>query len=147
MATTYYANGYYNPAYSCSLAGVQICREFKFNVTVVNVINDLIKLAVIPAGVMLDEFFLDVPDLDASTGIVLQLGDDTTPTKYVATSTVGQAGGRMDLDDAPAGALPAKYTAANNLVLKVATGPTGALPAPVSITGWFKYHYFGATEF
>lgn len=142
---TYLALGYTDPAYSSHMAGLAITREFKFTVGTALALNDLIKLARIPPGVFLDELFIDVPDLDTGTAIVLQVGDNDTANNLVATTTIGQAGGRLDIDDVAAGILPKKYTAANDLVVKVATGPTTGTTA-VSFTGFMRYHYYGQTS-
>lgn len=52
-------------------------------------INDVIELSVIPGGCTLDDYYVDVAELDTSTGITLDLGDNDILTG----ATTGQVSG------------------------------------------------------
>lgn len=148
MASTRYADNYYTPVPQHSLVGVTVKREFLLTLAAAIVINDLFKLGPLPPGVMLDDFFLDIPDLDSATGFVCALGDNTTAAKFVTGSVIGQAAGfihKTSTGMVPA-SLPAKYATLNDLVLKCTTAPTGSATTGV-IQGWYEYHSYGATPF
>lgn len=148
-ATTYYADNYKaNPTYSASQVGLTVTREFEFTITAAFVLDDLLKLAIIPAGIILCDYFVDVPDLDTSTGIVLDLGDDDDDDHFILGSTVGQAVGFLApmITGGVKGRLPKKYTAANNLVLHIDTAATGTAATSGTIKGWMRYFFYGNTS-
>src|SRR5262252_3479519 len=142
MATTYRAANYSQPpSYDLPYAGVGLTREFSFNASVALIINDIILLAQIPAGAFLDDFLVDVPDLDTATTMTLSLGDNTTANRYLSASTVGQAGGKVNgVVTAIAATLPTYYAAADAFQLKVIAAPTTGT-STISLRGWIRYHY------
>ena|SRR5215467_750078 len=142
MATTYRAANYSQPpAYNGPWAGVSFTREFSFNASIALIINDIILLAQIPAGTFLDDFLVDVPDLDTGTTMTLSLGDNTTANRYLSASTIGQAGGKVNgMVTAIAASLPTYYSAADAFQLKVIAAPTGGT-ATVSLRGWIRFHF------
>ena len=146
MATTFYADNYKaNAAYSSQEVGVSVTREFEFTITAAWIINDVVKLAPIPALVILTEWFADVPDLDTGVALLLDWGDATTAAKYAAASTIGQALGKLYSGTAGvAAAVPAKYEEANAFQVKVNTAATGAA-ATGTLKGWIRYHAYGYT--
>ena len=151
MATTYKADNYAQPMPAVPAAGISVKRVFKFTVAAAFVINDIVKLCPIKAGsgIILDDYYIDVPDLDTNgaPAIKLDLGDNDTAAKFIAASTVGQAAGLLvpTSTGAVAAALPVKYTADNDFALKINTAPaTGA--TSVSIKGWLSYHNIGVAS-
>jgi|SRR5882724_4174868 len=148
MATVYTADNYTVPMPSFPGAGIPMIREFAYTLTAAFVINDTIKLCKIPGAgtpLVIDHFYVDVPDLDTSTGFVCDLGDDDTAAKFVAASTVGQAVGKLSpAVNGVAGAVPVSYTAAKNLIFKVNTAATGTAATTGVIKGHMTYHYIGA---
>lgn len=147
MASTLYSDNYRSsPAYSASMAGLKICREFKFTITAAFVINDVLKMAPIPAGVILDDFFVDVPDLDTSTGVTLDYGDNDTANLFINASTVGQSAGKVNgMVTAIAAKLPKKYSAANSFNVKVSAAASGTAATSGSFIGYIEYHYYSST--
>lgn len=149
MATTRYADNYYTPVPQHSLVGVSVRREFLLTLAAAIVINDLFKLGQLPPGVMLTDFYIDVPDVDAGgTAFICAVGDNTTAGKFITGSVIGQAAGiiRGGQTGFVAAGLPAKYTALNDLVLKCTTAPTTTATTGI-FQGWYEYHAFGATPF
>jgi hypothetical protein len=148
MASTRYADNYYTAVPQHSQVGVKVVREFILTLAAAIVINDLFKFGQIPALVMLDDFWVDVPDVDAATAFVCALGDNTTAAKYVTGSVIGQAAGYIYRGGTGfvAASLPAKYSAANDLVLKCTTAPTTSATTG-AFQGWYAYHAYGATPF
>lgn len=146
-ATTKYADNYkQGPAYSASQVGLTVTREFEFTVTAAFVTGDVLKMAPIPAGVILTDFFVDIPDLDSGAGLLLDYGDNTTADKYIANSTVGQSAGKVNgMVTAVAASLPAKYAAANSFNIVVDTQQAGG-GGSGTIKGWIQYHYYGNTS-
>jgi len=144
MATTYLADNWSAPAIVCPFEGIEMVREFKYTLTAAFVINDLIKLAPIPAsaaGILLTSYFIDLPDLDSggTPTFTCDLGDLDSAARFVAAATTGQAAGYLTPSgNGVAASLPFKYTAANALVLKV---HAAAQTAPTSgvIRGFAKY--------
>ena len=149
MATVYRADNYKDPMPANPGVGVTLTREFEFLVGTAFVVNDTVKLMPLAKGlaIVLQEWFLDVPDLDTngSPTIALQLGDNDSAAKFLAANTVGQTGGLRDsMEDGVAGSLPVSYAAGadKDLVLKVSTAPaTGA--TAVTIRGFARYHFSG----
>ena len=142
MATTYNAVNYSQPPYyGAPMAGVTMCREFSFLASVALVINDVIRLAQIPAGVFLEDFLVDFPDLDTATTMTVSLGDNTTANRWLSASTIAQAGGKVNgLVTGIAATLPAYFSTADSFNAKVIAAPTGGTSA-ISIRGFIRYHY------
>jgi len=150
MATTYNADNYGVPMPSFPGVGVPVVREFLFTNSVAFVVNDVVQLCRIPglgSPLVLDNFFMDIPDLDSGGAptFACSVGDGATPGKFVAIQTaIGQGPGKFDLrTNGVAACMPVSYSANENLVFKVTTvaqtAPTGGV-----IKGWLMYHYIGA---
>lgn len=144
MATTYYAANYYDPFPTIPGPSIMMAREFYFAVSVALVINDIIKLSPIVAfqPLIIDDYFIDLPDLDTggTPALQLDLGDNTTDDLFVAATTKGQSAAKLTpAVDGASGALPREYTSSNDFALHVDTAPqTGA--TGVAIRGWLKFH-------
>jgi len=151
MATVYRADNYKDPMPSNPGVGVTLTREFEFLVGTAFIINDSVELCPLAKGlaIVLDEWFLDCPDLDtnACPVIVVDLGDNDTSDKFLAASDVGLAGGLRDsMQDGVAASLPVSYIAGadKDFIFTVTTAPaTGA--TAVTIRGWIRYHFSGIT--
>lgn len=144
----YYADNYGVPMPSCPFVGVSLTRDFKYTLTAAFILNDTIKLCRIPGlgtPIVITDYFIDVPDLDTSTGIALDLGDNTTAAKFTAASTVGQAVGKLTpAVNGVAASIPSQYTTAQDFVLKIQTAATGTAATSGIIKGWMRYFYVGA---
>ena len=148
MPTVYLASDFAAPMPSFPRVGVTLVREFLFTLTAALGAGDTIKLCPIPGAtdLVLDQWFLDVPDLDSNATplIALQLGDGTTADKFMAAGTVGQSAGKVNSrQNGVAGVLPLELIADAVLTVTVSTGPaTGASTG--SIRGFMEYHMVGA---
>ncbi len=149
MATIYYADNYGEPQVDDNAGG--LIFPFKYTLSVAFVLNDQIYLASLAqanmTGYVLHDFIIDVPDLDSSTGIVLAVGDSTSATLFASSLATGQAGGRISSFDSTVGVatgvLSRKYTAADNLILKVTTAATGTAATTGTISGRVYYSRMG----
>ena len=156
------ANDYSYPMPEASNAGIVVARPFIF--TLGAQANPLlsatstIKLVRIPGsmGIVLLGYVFDVPDLDSSTNVVLQLGDSTAADTFTTTTlagTIGQVAGRFNSGSAALagsntinagcvlGVLPKSYTADDDLILTIQAGPTTATTG--TIRGVITYSQFG----
>lgn len=118
----------------------EVSVYFSYALAAALVDEDLIRLCKIPAGAVITDFRLFVPDLDTnvSPAIALNVGDETDPNRYVAGSTVGQAVGTIGFADFIPAAVGFEYTADDYLVVEVETAPaTGA--ATGTIKGVVRY--------
>lgn len=146
MASTFYADNYYDPMPSGPLA-VPLVRVFKYTIGAAFVINDLINLCKLQAltGLVLKSYYIDVPDLDAGAtpAITLDLGFTSAAADLIAAATVGQAAGKLTpAVNGVAGAVPVTKTADTNLQLLIHAAPqTGATSG--TIKGWVEYFYYG----
>jgi len=157
MATAYVSDNYNVPMPDFPGAGVVLRREFLWTVPVL-IINDTCKLCKIPAAgspLLLTNFYLDLTDLDTSTGLALSLGDEDTAGRFIAIQTaVGQAAGKFSGTASGTAAtgmaggllasLPVQYSANKNLILKCTTAPTSG--ATGTIIGFMDYQYVGAAS-
>jgi len=168
MATTYYADNYSIPPPSGPFGGVQ-AAPFVFTVKTALVDEDKIYLVQLAAGnspgFNLLSIFVDIPDLDSGSNLVMELGDDDDPNRYMTTTLSGALGRAVDPcavinSQAPSipfaagvsqagcikSSLPAKYDHQNNLIIRVETAPnTGTIS--VAITGWITYCQLGTSPF
>lgn len=156
LATAYLADDYATPA-PTTPGGLQ-AHAFKFTNSVALVINDLLKLSMLAPGnspgFVLFGFVIEVPALDSSTGLLIDIGDSTSATRYVASSVVGRSStnGRISSFDALSttgvlsGTLPVTYTAQDDLVLKIHTAASGTPTTGGLITGAIYYQQLGLSS-
>lgn len=142
-----FADNYSVPMPGFPAVGVVLHREFAYAVAAALALNDILYLCKIPgagAPLIIDEIYVDIPDLDTGAALALSMGDVATPGKFIAIQTaIGQGPGKFSLANVVAGSLPVQYTTNENLIIKVTTGPgTGA--TGVTIKGWMEYHMIGA---
>jgi hypothetical protein len=148
MATTYNADNYGVPMPSCPFVGVVLRRDFLFTVAVALVINDVIQCCKIPgagAPLILDNFFIDVADLDTGAGACqLSVGDGGSPARFVAAqNTVGANAGKLTAQGNGVNAsLPVQYAINENFVIKCTVAPSTGATAVV-IKGFIEYHLVG----
>lgn len=88
-------------------AEVQTAR-FVLNTTAVLTTADILNFGYMPLGARLVGGYLTATDLDASTGLTINIGDAGSATRLFNASTLGQAGGNAAL---PVAALDYQYTA------------------------------------
>jgi len=141
------ASGSDRPGINACQAGDVRVVPFEFTVNTALALNDVVKLAKLPARHVPVDCFIDCPDLDTggAPAVVLDAGfweDDDTPTvvdvnAMVAASTVGQAGGLLTPNVGTYLALaPVLTDRVFGLLVNTApaTGATG-----VTLRGWFSY--------
>lgn len=144
----YLADDYSYPMPENSNSSGVVVHPFIFTVPSVGLAqNDTIKLCRIPGtmGVVLLDFDIEVPalDTDNSPAIQLEVGDNDDAAKFVAASTYGQAASRIAYqNNGVPGSIPVSYTAWNDFVLTVETGPATAATSG-TIKGWLQYVQFG----
>jgi len=162
MSTVYYAGDYTNPMPDLSNAGGLLVRPFWFQVATALAANDTVKLCRIPGsmGIQLIDIDVEVPALDTGSLIVLELGDNESATRFLTTTlagSIGQTGVPGRIARGPANttpgagtgnlvfaSVPRTYTADDDLVLTVQTGPSTGATGEV-IFGWISYIQFGVT--
>lgn len=150
MATARSADNYGNPMPEVAAAGQSFIRDFVITIGAAIVINDTWKLGLLPGAksggkFILEEYFIDMPDVDTngSPAVKWDLGDTDTAAKFVAASTKGQSAGIITPhNDGVAAALPVAYTADKDLILKCNTAP-GTSVTSGTIKGWYRGHYEG----
>lgn len=129
------------PAKSSANSGPVATRR-EFDLTAALAINDTIDMVKLPAGHVPVDLILDTDDLDSggSPAIVLHVGlrkaDGTNDDAdaFIASSTVGQAGGVARMA-AVAALRVTKSDSDRNVYITVATGPaTGATSGKIGVT-------------
>lgn len=90
------------PAISGGQAGMVVCNEGEYTAPVTLAADDIIKLAILPAGHKPVDVILESADLDAhgtptivlSVGVINSDGDDLVAnTNFITSSSVAKAGG------------------------------------------------------
>lgn len=77
-----------------------IPATFEVDVDTSLALNDTIDCVVIPKFAKVLDFFISVDDIDDATSLTLDVGDDLDDDRYVSASTVGQAAGHINVEDA-----------------------------------------------
>lgn len=99
------------------------------------VVNDVVQMVKVPMGATILEVILSTTDLDtdATPAIVLEVGDGGDVDRYIAGSTVGQAGGLVRLS--AHGGHGYTYTADDTIDIKVSTAPdAGSTDGTLTLT-------------
>ena len=131
MATTYYSPDCRTGNNVIPRAGIGLCSvSGAFNIATAGegggttlVIDDVIQMVKIPAGATVLDMILDCADIDAATDLLLSVGDADSLTRFISSSTVGQAGGIVRLS-VPGGSQYA-YTADDTIDVSVTAAATG----------------------
>jgi len=162
MATVYKATNYGLRGDPVTTAnGCDITIPFSFDPATLGtaydlVINDQIYLAPLPAGAIIHQIFLDIPDLDSGTSLTLDLGlvggglsvvtnvaVAAALAAFLSAGTGGQAGAAdivPSLNGYVKGSLPYTELTANNiLVLTAHAASTGAGAGTTLLTGYVRY--------
>lgn len=112
-------------------------RYASYEISAALVVNDIIEMVPVYAGETVLGVELFVDGLDTATGIILDVGDDLDPDRYIDGSTIGRssAGGAQKGNvGTPQGFV---YTADNTLDFKVATAPTtGTTAATITLVAY-----------
>ncbi|HLH76119.1 MAG TPA: hypothetical protein VKV28_04855 [Candidatus Binataceae bacterium] len=135
------SNNYYSTQ---ETAGIQAVYEtgafvetFSFAIPAVGFgVGDTVTLLKIPAYCALIDFAIDCPQLDSagSPTVTIDLGDGGNSQRYIAAGALGRSATDTVLTPSgiagsaagnwQQGALPHRYAAADNLVLKIHAAPT-----------------------
>ena len=97
-------------------------RYAKFNVTAALNAGDIFKMVDIFAGETLHDIKIKSSDLDTGSGLVLGVGDGGDQDKYIASSTIGQAGG---VDHMDANLAPVTYSSDDTIDIECEVAPAG----------------------
>jgi hypothetical protein len=87
-------------------------------------LNDTIDMVKMPAGATIVDMILYSTDLDTSTSLTYNLGDAGSAARFLSASTVGRAGGFVEISGMVAATLGYTFTAETTIVLTVAAAPT-----------------------
>lgn len=138
MATDFVANAGKDsrPAAEAASAATLTVNHGVYSLTAALVDEDTIVMCKLPAGHVPVDYMLSCSDLDAGTGIVLELDleNGDTDVSLIAGSTVGQAGGvaRCALH---APRVIAPTNADRDVRVRVSTAPaTGATSGTIAVT-------------
>lgn len=112
-----------------------------YALTQASVINDVYQMIRFPKSAVIIDVDIIVPDLDTSTGILLDVGYGTDVDYWIAASNVGQAGGRARASTKES--VPLTLTAEDTLDIKVNTAATGtaATTGTLWMNAWCKPKY------
>jgi hypothetical protein len=97
-------------------------RYAKINITAAVNAADVYKMVDIFAGETLHDIKIKSSDLDTGTGLVWGVGDGGDTDKYIAASTIGQAGG---VDHSDANLAPVTYSADDTIDIICEVAPAG----------------------
>lgn len=94
---------------------------------------DVIQMVKIPKGATILDVILGSDDLDsAGPAILLDVGDAGDPDRFIAASTVAQAGGVARLDQVDG--LAYEYTEDDTIDVTINTAPTTAAAGTINLT-------------
>lgn len=139
---TYYADGWPLIAPAAIPPSVAITMNFRFTMANSTVLaassfsaNDIVKLAPLSQGIgiCLDEYFVDIPQLDTGTSIVLALGDDGGASSGTTNAAIFQSAANVARASADSFLTPfAAYNGATAV-----TGPvSNAIPKVYTAAPW-----------
>ena len=97
-------------------------RYAKINITAAVNAGDIYKMVDIFAGETLHDVKIKSSDLDTGSGLVWGVGDGGDTDKYIASSTIGQAGG---VDHADANLAPVTYSSDDTIDIICEVAPAG----------------------
>jgi len=147
MATYETAGFDANPPLTGSGEPSDVTASFLVTLTAVTLnAADVLRLAKIPLGAQVLDWYLDLESLSATAGELGDTGQDngngTTvaadPDRFCASDGVG-TGLNSVYSDGVAGAVPFNYTVSDSeLVLTVTTGSGGAVTG--TVRGWVRYN-------
>lgn len=147
MATTYLSNRAKLGNFSVGVGDTgPAIVPFTFTIPAVGfIINDALKLALIPANSVLCGFFISCPNYDIG-GLHagrFGLGDSTSTTLFASASTSGSSAAfdlyHNAISGFVAGALPKAYTAEDWLLMTFTTAPSTSVVSG-TIAGFIMYN-------
>ena len=132
-------------AWQCPTGAVVV--PFSVSLTTALAAADVIELVKIPNNAVLLDFTMDVTDLDtnATPTLTLDIGDDAVANRFVAASSIGQAGGRLTYgEDGAADTLPRQYSKQTgsghtDSKFRATVNVAAATPAAGTIKGYVTY--------
>jgi hypothetical protein len=136
-----------NPIVAPNQAGIVYVSKGRYTVSAAFVINDIVKLNVLPAGCVPLDFLLGCTDLDGATTMTVSVGlwDGTTgltaSTNFITESDVAQAGGIARATVLDFLTTIQKATTDRYIALKVVAAPTGTAVTSGYIWGILTYEY------
>lgn len=138
-----YSKGLIVPPYPAFAGGV-VAHRFAHTFTATPALNDILELALIPAGARVVDMILDSDDLDSGTALLFdvgimsgawQLNDNarTVGAEFFSGSNVGQAGtiARPTLKSA---FRTVRTQADRSIGVKIATAATGFINGEIGLT-------------
>jgi len=139
-----------NPIVAPNQLGIGYVTKGRYTVSAALVINDIIKLCVLPDGCVPLDFVLGSTDLDTGTALVMSVGlfDGTTglvtDTELISLSDVGQAGGIARMNSINGLTNITKATSDRYIAAKVTTAPgTGVTSGYLWGVLWYEYAQYG----
>lgn len=135
MVATYAAPNATAPVVGHGLAGQLVTAYALVTISTAPLINDVLQFFTLPKGARIHSAVLKASDMDSSTGILIDIGDAGSATRYFSSSTVGQAatvdtglaaGGRFYLTTAKTPIVGLIHTAPSG------TGATGTVELAIS---------------
>ncbi len=120
---TYAAPNATGPVISHGAAGVLQTAYALVTISSAPLINDVLQFFTLPANARIHGAVLKASDMDSSTGILIDVGDAGSATRFFSSSTVGQAG-TVDVSLAAGGRFY-KTTAKTAIVGLIHTAPSG----------------------
>ena len=130
----------YNPIVVPNQVGICYVNKGIYTVSAALIINDIVKLNILPAGCVPVDFSLIATDLDSATTMTVSVGlwDGTTglvaSSEFIVESAVAQAGGVARMASLNALLTIVKATTDQYIALKVIAAPTST----AITTGYFK---------
>lgn len=112
----------------------------EYTITAALALNDEIQMIKVAPGCRVLDVIVSTTDLDTggSPAIVLDVGDGNDDDRYVADTTIGQAGGMTRLSAFAGHGYT--YTAADTIDVSVSTAPqTGATSGTVKLSALLDY--------
>lgn len=126
------------PPLSHGFAGTVKAAHASYSLSAALALNDVIQMVKVPKGATVLDVELITTDLDTggSPAIALHVGYGGDADYFIASSTVGQAGGVARASASTA--KPLAFTAEDTIDVTVATGPaTGATSGTVSLVVYY----------
>jgi hypothetical protein len=123
MVATYTATNATGPVSAHGQAGNMQVEYALVTISAAPGLNDVLQFFTLPPNARIHAAVLKASDMDTSTGILIDIGDAGSATRYFSSSTVGQAG-TVDVSMAAGGRFY-KTTAKTAIVGLIHTAPTG----------------------
>lgn len=125
------------PVYAPIGGQVAMAEAVKTVATAELQLADVWQMVKVPQGARVIGGFLQVDDLDSSTGLTLSVGDGVSDARYVSASNVGQAGGTVWFGrTATLGDYT--YPGEDTIDVKVAAAATGAQSGKVRMVAFYR---------